>query len=217
MSAARKPKNPPIWERMGFATRNQYRNAQVAKITNPNTGTGFTSYRQYRDYRAKELGRPRDTALERERSDIRARAQGFTSARDRQIKNRMRRAALSVSPSETLAKYGLTMTQFNRMRSANRKYQYHGAYSAANTYDLVMDKDLKNFSDERVGYIVSFYHAVVDKKTNYWSLFDKKTKQRRKEFGMPVSNEWQRKYLVDYAKLMSVSEYEARYGHFAGR
>lgn len=217
MSAPRKAKSAPIWERAGFANRNQYRNAQVAKLTNPDTGKAFTSYRQYRDYRAKELGRPRDTALERERSDIRARAQGFASARDRQRKNRMRAAALAVPPSETLAKYGLTMNQFNRMRSANRRYQFHGAYSAANTYDLSIDKDLKNFSDERVGYIVSFYHAVVDKKTNYWSLYDKKTKRRRQEFGFPVSNEWQRKYLVDYARIMSVNEYEARYGHFAGK
>lgn len=202
----------PIWERLGYSTRNQYRNAQVAKIINPKTGKGFTSYRQYRDFRAAELGRPRDTALERERADIRARSQGYRSARDRQEKNRARRAALSRSKSEALAAWGISATQFDRMRSANRKYEYHGAYSAANSYDLDIDRDLKNFSDERVGYIVSFYHAVVDKRSNYWSLYDKKTKRRKQQFGFPMSNEWQRKYLVDYAKIMSQNEYEARYG-----
>lgn len=217
MPQERKPANAPIWERLGYATRNQYRNAQVAKITNPNTGKPFTSYRQYRDFRAAELGRPRDTQLERERADIRARRQGFRSARDRQEKNRRRAAALAVPAEVTLAKYGLTRSQFDRMRSANRKYNFDGAYSAANTYDLDVDRDLKNFSDERVGYIVSFYHAVVDKKTNYWSLYDKKTKRRKQEYGFPMTNVWQRKYLVDYAHIMSIDEFEARYGSFAGK
>lgn len=216
MSAGGNAKKAPIWERLGYTTRNQYRNAQAAKITNPETGKPFTSYRQYRDYRAKELGRPRDYQEERFRADLRARRQGYASARDRQLKNRKRREDLARPKSEALSAWGITESQFNRMRAANRKYQFDGAYSAANTYDLTIDKDLKNFSDERVGYIVSFYHAVVDKKTNYWSLYDKKTKRRRQEYGYPVTNVWQRRYLVDYAKLMSPSEFEARYGRLVG-
>ncbi len=212
MSAARKAKSSPIWERLGFATQNQYRNAQAQKITNPVTGKAFTSYRQYRDYRARELGRPRDTALERERADIRARSQGFRSARDRQEKARARKLALSRSKGDALAAWGVSESQFNRMRKANRDYQHDGAYSAANTYDLDIDRDTKNFSDERVGYIITFNKAVVDKRTNYWSLYDKKTKRRKQVYGFPMSNEWQRKYLVDFAKIMSQNEYEARYG-----
>jgi len=214
MALSNNPKMP-IWQRLGFATQNQYRNAQVAKITNPATGAPYTSYRQYRDARAKELGRPRDNAAERERSDIRARAQGYRSASDRQAQNRARRAALSVQKTDAFAKWGITETGFNRMRSANRKYDGTGAqYTAANTYDLAIDKDLKNYSDARVGYIVSFYHAVVDKKTNYWSLFDKKTERRRVKFGFPETNNWQRMYLVEYGGLMSPTNFETRYGHF---
>lgn len=205
----------PIWKRLGFASQNQYRNAQAAKIVNPATGNPFTSYRQYRDYRAKQLGRPRDYALERERADIRARGEGFTSARERQTYNRQRRQELSVSKAEALKRFGVTESQFNRMRTANRKYKYEGVYSAANTYDLSIDKDLKNWSDRRVGYIVSFNRAVVDKKSNYWSLFDKKTKRRKQEFGFPKTNNWQYQYLVKYGKLMSQNEFESRYGMFA--
>lgn len=216
MTGERNTGGQPIWERLGFANRNQYRNAQAAKLTNPNTGKPFTSYRQYRDFRAAELGRPRDYQEERFRADLRARRQGFQSAKDRQEKNRKRAAALARPKSEALAAWGISEYQFNRMRKANRDYQYHGAYSAANTYDLTIDKDLKNFSDERVGYIISFFHAVVDKKTNYWSLYDKKTKRRRQEYGYPVTNVWQRRYLVDYAHIMSPSEFESRYGRLVG-
>jgi len=167
-----------------------------------------------RDQKARAAGRPRDAALERERANIRARRQGFASAADRQKRARQRAADLSVSRAEGLSKWGITHGQFERMRAANRKYsrEYVGKATAVNTYDISVDRDRANFSDKRVGYIVSFFRANVDKKTNYWSLYDRKTNRRKERFGFPVTNHWQYLYLVEYGGFLSANAFESRYG-----
>jgi len=126
-----------------------------------------------------------------------------------------------------LSKFGVTEREFEAMRIRNRDYaeprfdKWHtedkakrkriGQAIAINTYNE--SKDIPNdWSEERVGYVTSFYRAIVDPRTNYESLLDSEGRRRRTRKGKPATNKWQAALLVKYSGIMELDEFEVRYG-----
>lgn len=132
-----------------------------------------------------------------------------------------------------LDEFGFTRAQFEAIRKENLRYQWewndHVPFSIGviNTYDELLDADVNNFSYHRVGYIISFHSAVVDPRTNYesipkrWNPKAYKNKEGKwrgrmeritSRSGKIVTDANQFKYLVEFSNLMSIDEYESRYG-----
>jgi hypothetical protein len=192
---------------------------------------GYSSPRTERNARERARGVKRDYALERERANIRAQARGFRTLRDQARYNKAVRddPELDVKKwqkREILAYFGISERKFNEIRRANKLWAKEYPmlqWTAINTYDTYLDKETSNWSERRVGYILSFYAAIVNPKTNHDALYllgGKKTD--RDEKGRPVfreggqlkrrTNKEQFYYLVKYANLMQVDEFESRYG-----
>lgn len=185
---------------------------------------GFSSPRAQRTASEKQRGVQRDYALERENADRRARARGFLSATD-QRKFRKSGAAdvIGYQRENTLRQFGITKYEFDRMRRANRNHSPNEKatieYNSINAYDHQVDSRIHDWSPDRVGYIVYYNRAIVDPKTNFDSLLEsgkrmgKRYSYRRltKE-GKPLTNKENYYYLVKYANIMEVNEFEARYG-----
>jgi len=183
----------------------------------------------FRGVRAKERagGRVRDYELERERARIRARGAGFSSVREKAAFRRENTGLGRVEwqQARTLARFGITKAGFDKVRRANRKWSNTFAleqWTAINTYDKFLDAELTNWTEQRVGYVLSFYAAIVNPRTNLDSLYKMGRNVVRDENGRPVfkedgklkrfSNKSQFYYLVKYTGLMQVDEFEARYG-----
>lgn len=200
----------PIWKRLGYATRNQYRNAQSREHINPSTGLPFTSYRQERDYRARLNDRPRDYVRERERANLRAQERGFpTASRERSVRT-------------AVQKWGVTYSQFQRMRRLNREHwddvQKLKKSDFPTAYHRYRENPDKKPSDY-VGYVISYYHAIVDDEHNWNSVlnsngvWEKSVEQTSGGYALvPKSDKWWRVYLVQYGDLVSEDFYDARYG-----
>lgn len=202
----------PKWRRLGYATEWQYRVA-----------------------RAKELGYSQ-AAYDRERREQRAQAEGFVSANSRarykrRVKGRVfeheyeRFERLSFQSEERkkykstqLASWGVTEAQLNKIRSENRKWSAENAgtrWAAIQLYDEFVDGREADYSDDRIGYILAYHAAMVNPRKNYDSLKDNPKFYRNGPHARKVGNASQYYYLVKYAKVMSVDEFEARYGRGA--
>lgn len=199
---------------------------------------GTTPRKKLAANRAKR-GVKRDYALEKERLDIRARAQGFTDAKARTKFNRTNkdREAQGLDPfkpekfqmAATLAQFGISKATFDRYRRENRAWNQpdhdddRTRARDINTYVVdfdplrpftPFDSDIHNWSPDRVGYVVYFNRAIVNPKSNYQSLLDDKGNRKYKGKGKnrkPVSNQDNFYYLVKYTNLFQQSEFEARY------
>jgi len=183
---------------------------------------------------------PRDSKREYQRQQELARAEGFSSPTERKRYQASVRRGEVTNPAQfaqkraMLAKFGVTETEFNFMRQANLAYRRPafenwklkgdakrqrerkkaiGLALRINEYDVDRDLDPSDWSERRVGYIVSFYRAIVDPQYNYDSLHDPKTGMRRLWRNRhPLTNRQQADYLVKYAEIMEISEFERRYG-----
>lgn len=184
-----------------------------------------------RKAREQAAGKQRDYALEQERREIRSRGRGFTGLAEQR---KYRAAGLPEEPkaieawrrTNVLAKFGLTKREFDRIRTENRNFvNWYGRqhYNDINTYNMGFDQEIHNWTEERVGYIVSFHGAIVNPATNYDSLVTKKKGKDGKwsntrkltRNGKPLTNAEQFFYLVKYTGLMTVNEFEQRYGNRA--
>lgn len=203
----------PIWKRLGFTTRNQYRNAKARESINPRTGKPFTSYRQQRDQQARERGRVRDYAAERERANRLSQTRGYPSAsKERSVK------------AELKAR-GISYDKFNWMRNQNRKHwaQIHGA-SKNLPNDFPVDYHRYREPSEKsgkffTGYVISYYHAIVDEKHNWDSVRDDEglwemeiATDSAGDKLVPKSDPWWYQWLVVYGQIVSANYYQARYG-----
>lgn len=177
---------------------------------------GFTSPRAERTAKEKARHVRRDYGAERRAAERKAEREGFRSVYDRQ---KARKLGITSDPKlleqfqkeRVLAHFGVSESQFNRIRKENRAYNYPGVmYAVINTYNLDRDKAVHDWSLGRVGYIIAFHAAIVNPKSNYESL----TRDYKREIvnGKPKSNTAQYYYLVKYTGYMSSDEFEARYG-----
>lgn len=181
------------------------------------TARGYSSPRTERTARENARGNPRDYALERERLNTLSRTRGFMN---RSEENKFRKSGNpdkeKWQQARTLAYFGISKSKFDKIRSENRHYGTDAyvalQWSAINTYDLYRDKDLHNWSPDRVGYILSFNAAIVNPKTNYDSLKDNPKYVKGGLQGQKIMNASQFNYLVIYTNIYQVDEYEARYG-----
>lgn len=203
--------------------------AENARRNERARAAGFTSYRQQRDARARAAGKPRDYALERERATIRATGAGFKDARQRARFNRSGKTMKRFMLDE----FGFTEREFEGIRKNNLDYQFNWndkvpfAVGQINSYDELLDAALDDWSYRRVGYIISFNSAVVDPRTNYDNIPKRWVKKAYKDkngkwrgemkritsrSGKIVTKDNQFWYLVEFSGLMSIDEYESRYG-----
>ncbi len=147
-----------------------------------------------------------------------------------------------------LAEYGVTPREFEAMRIANLEYgpqtrlydkkakhreTQHWLTMAQRINEYDQDLDVPgDWSDARVGYVVSFYKAIVDPRTNYSSLPDVEGNREYKsgaKKGKRRTNRWQKLYLTRFAStirdkrngkirehgVMDMHDFEVRYGHIA--
>jgi hypothetical protein len=63
-----------------------------------------------------------------------------------------------------LRKFGVSEKTFNRMRAENRKFDREKAWGKI-LYKLDVDKDVNNYSEDRIGYIVGYNQVFVHPKT----------------------------------------------------
>lgn len=176
---------------------------------------GYSSPRTERKARETARGKQRDYQLERENANRRANARGFRNASEQRKFNKLTGVdRITWQKERTLQFFGISESTFNKIRRANRNWAKEYAllqYTALNTYRTEIDGATKDWSEDRVGYVIAFYNAVVNPKTNYDTLVDKKGRRIMTKEGKPLVNRAHYEYLVKYAN-MSVSEYEARYG-----
>ena len=127
---------------------------------------------------------PRDYQLEYERRRIRAEARGFRSPREetqykaaqkgREKKQtlvnyrRQQTAKLTrYSKTKILKKYGISEYKLNQIRKQNRAFSLkEGGNRPRLIYNLDVDIDTQNYSDERIGYIVNYNQVFVNPKQN---------------------------------------------------
>jgi hypothetical protein len=176
--------------------------------------------------------RIRDYAAEYRRRHERAKQQGFSGYAEQR---RYRRAVVRQEVLDPvtfherdamLKRFGVTLAQFNNMRAANlkhvrpkfenwnpkfdkkRKAQALAAAIRLNEYNVDIDLEIDNWSERRVGYITSFYRAIVDPRYNYtaWKAGTGSAADRRRR------NRYQADLLVKYAEIMDIDEFERRYG-----
>ena len=215
----------------GYASAYAERKAKVQ-------AKGFSSPRTQRNASEAKRGIKRDYKLERENQERRARGRGFVNARDQRAfrksgmpvekwreRKQLERFKVGTSKldpknpdkTKTLEHFGISESRFNKIRRENKLWaNEYGMlqWSAINTYNVDVDRDVHNWSEQRVGYIIYFNKAIVNEKTNYQSLVDERG-HRIIENGKPKTNAEQFYYLVMYTDLMRVDEFEARYGIMA--
>ncbi len=208
---------PPLWKRLGFETEWKYRVAKAQE-------QGF-SQAQY----------------DQERRQQKARAEGFTSASSRkrfQAQMREKKPTgnedyfyrLTFQSEERkklrdvqLRRYGISAKRFDEIRAENRKWSAANngtRWAAIQLYDEFIDDRENDWSDDRIGYILSYHAAMVNKATNYESLPNNPKHYKngpigRKKMEKNRKGASQFFYLVKYAKVLSVDEFEARYGRGA--
>lgn len=200
----------PIWKRQGYSSRNQYRSAKAREQVNPATGKPFTSYRQQRDYQARAAGRQRDYTRERASADRLAQSRGYASSnQERSVKNAAK-------------KFDVSWDTFNTMRRANRKHwsevQRGNLPKKFPIYLHTYKEPSKADIGKWVGYIVSYYHAIVDEKHNWDSVRDESGRWEMADVDgtlRPKSDIWWYRHFVIYSDKRSVDYYETRYGVMA--
>lgn len=141
----------------------------------------------------------RDYALEYERRRIRAQARGFRSpAEETRYKKAAKTAAAQgkkkltvynyrqqtiaeakrrkIAKARTLTKakqvglkaFGITAKQFELMRKQNRAFDKKNK-SPRLRYNLKLDREITNLSEERIGYIVGYNTVFVNPKTKQYT------------------------------------------------
>lgn len=182
---------------------------------------GYSSPRTLRDARASK---PRDNRAEYAQAKRLAAAQGFRNPKERRVAKTLGLQGAELETwqrTRTLAYFGISLSRFNEIRRENKAYAYEGtAWTKLNTYDLARDREVHNWSEYRVGYIISFHSAIVNPRTNWDSLpksigADGKVIRAVDRYGNRITNSSQFYYLVKYSELMQIDEFEARYGRSA--
>ncbi len=180
---------------------------------------GYSSPRTELEARRKQRGQSRDYGYERMRAEQNARGRGFSGATEERRFKRAVKADPSLTQgawqkASSLAAMGVTESQFQRMRTANKKWnEEHSDFRSITQYNKDLDKDLNNWTPFRVGYIVTYYRANVDPKTNYsdsGKYFDKKGK-RKYEYGYRYMDRLQYDLMVTYGDL-SDTAWKSHYG-----
>ena len=68
---------------------------------------------------------------------------------------------LAARKARTLKKFGLTVAQLNKLRRQNRDYSLK-TKSPRLLYNLALDEDVNNWSNERIGYIKNYNDVFVN-------------------------------------------------------
>jgi hypothetical protein len=114
----------------------------------------------------------------------------------------------------TLTRFGISETEFNRMRRANRQHTPEGGAKASKIqhYNLGLDRKTKDWSIGRVGYIISFYYAVANQDTNFYSISPSRRHMYEGTARLAKWREWQARYLVQYGGILDEDVFDSRYG-----
>lgn len=145
----------------------------------------------------------------------RAKRLGFTKPDDYRSA-KPTRGALAV-----FARHGVTRASFNSMRQQNRAHKPSGIDGGnprtalarkIQTYNVALDSEVANLSDQRVGYIVSFYRAVTDDGTNFYSIKPSDRWIRENDGTLGPWRDTQMAYLVTYGGFHDLSHFDERYG-----
>lgn len=110
------------------------------------------------------MARKRDYALEWERRKIRAQGAGFSSPREKTAQRKSGKSLEEWQRDKALAKRGISQVEFQRIRRQNKswaKEHNNKRLAAINKYNVKADAAIHDWSDDRVGYIVSFNAMTV--------------------------------------------------------
>lgn len=168
--------------------------------------------------------RKRDYKAEYARRKAKAQAEGFSGPSQKTRYNRKAREAVARGEEPTpvsefrkvatLTRFGVTEDRFNEMRRANRRHQPEGSPKAKGIqkYNLGLDRKAKDWSDGRVGYIISYYYAVTNPDTNFWSISPQRRHMYEGTARLAKWRERQARYLVQYAGIYDIDVFDGRYG-----
>lgn len=204
----------PLWKRLGYATEWKYRVAKAQE-----QGFSQAAYdRERREQKAQSQGFTSAAARKRYQSRVRGRTfEGETERFERMsFQSEERRKLKAVQ----LRRFGLSEAEFNTVRRENAAWSAANAgtrWASIQLYDEFIDGRENDWSDQRVGYILAYHAAMVNRKTNYEALPDNKNFYKngpmgRKRAPRNQAGASQFYYLVKYGKKMSIDEFEARYG-----
>lgn len=199
------------WQVQGYKNRYQYDKARLAKQG--------TTPRRARNKSERARGIRRDYWAESHQRELKAQREGFRNAYDAQKARKLGltgKAAEQWAMTRTLADFGVSKSTFDKVRRENRQWAKESAFlhsPTINHYMADVDSDIHNWSERRVGYILSYHAAIVNPRSNYDSLAENPDyKGPESGVSRKLGNKEQFFYLVKYANLMQVDEYEARYG-----
>lgn len=194
---------------------------------------------QGRKYAAGKPVAPRSVRTARDNAT--AQREGFLTAYQR---DQFRKSHPNATTAErkqwqkerVLKHYKITEAEFNRRLKASRGWltkqlnsrkddaarEALGRAAAYNIFDTRLANRPRGdtewaleWSPQRVGYVLAYYAAVVNPRTNYQNaLGGRKGKAKRPKGpgGFGKMNAQQFYYLTKYTNLMSVNEYEVSYG-----
>lgn len=202
----------PLWKRLGYATEWKYRVAKAQE-----QGYSQAEYdRERRNQKAQAQGFTSDKSRRKYQRRVRGRSFEFETERFERLS--FQSEERKKLKSTVLREWGLTEAQFNDIRRENRQWSAMNngtRWASIQLYDSFLDGREDDWSEQRVGYILSYHAAMVNNRTNYDSLKDNKDWYKNGTLARKVGNASQYFYLVKYAKVMSVDEFEARYGRGA--
>lgn len=125
-----------------------------------------------------------------------------------------------------LMRFGITESVFNAMRRSNIAHEPEGfrkdgkpktaLAKQIQKYNTEIDNHEWDWSEARVGYIVSFFWAVTSPNTNYFSMSDNERTIEANRYPTPKKfRNWvsrQYMYLIRYGGFETIEEFDDRYG-----
>jgi len=125
------------------------------------TKRGFRSPREETQYQAVKRTREKKLTLYNYRQIQEAKRR--KAAKDRE-RNKIRKTVeLAKAKARVLKKFGLTPESLNKIRRQNRAYSSK-TKSPRLLYNLALDEDLNNWTEERIGYIKYYNEIFVNPK-----------------------------------------------------
>lgn len=126
---------------------------------------GFTSPREKYEYNKAKKGRAKKLSLYNYRQS--KLAQQRKKLRLKEKAKVAKTKATQSAKARALKKFRLTELEFQKLRRQNRAFHNNGKSKSPRLfYNLDLDADLNNWSDERVGYIKYYNEVFVNPKKN---------------------------------------------------
>lgn len=143
-----------------MATKRNYQ-AEYQRRKERAASRGFRSPREETQYRAVKKTRTKKLTLYNYRQIVEAKRR--KAAKERQKVKIRKTRELAAAKNRVLKRFNLTPELLNKLRRQNRAFSAK-TKSPRLLYNLALDEDLNNWSEERIGYIKYYNQVFVNPK-----------------------------------------------------